>query len=98
MAKKKAKAKAAATKAVPPRKLGRMPLEQALSETPISFKDAAGMFAMRPSRQVLYRWRTFGILLSSGKLAIMGWFRDGATVITTREAVERFQRLVNSDA
>ena len=95
MAKKKAKA--AATKPSRPRKLGRMALEQALSETPISFKDAAGMFGIRPTRHLLYRWRTIGIHLTSGATVILEWFRDGGTVRTTREAVERFQRLANGE-
>ena len=75
------------------RKLSLMTTAQFEAETPIDFKSAAGMFRLRPSRQLLYRWRTYGVANAAGECCRLGWYKEFGQIWTTKEAVARFKKM-----
>lgn len=77
---------------------GQILLSQVAKECPIDFKAAAAMFGRnpKPDRALLYRWRSVGCLVN-GATVYLGWYREGGTILTTKEAVERFQLATNGE-
>lgn len=74
-----------------PAKSGHMSLAQVEGETPIDMAEVRSLFGERPSKQTLYNWRKRGVRVD-GKSVYLGWYKDCGRIMSTREAVERFQR------
>lgn len=74
-----------------------LPVDKAKAEKLITLKEAAAMFPQRPSRKVLYQWRTRGVENRYGEIVYLEHVRYGGSIYTTVEAVARFERRCNGE-
>lgn len=74
-----------------------LPVDQAENETPLNLKQVAAMFPQRPSRKVLYQWRSRGVLNRHGETVFLEYFMSGGSLFSTVEAVDRFKRRCNGE-